>query len=144
VNPQKTFYTLEPMPWMHPFSPEDYLQMIKDIDRDGFAVHMDIVNMINTPEKYLFGNEFTDHAFAVLGKYIKSCHIKDVSLSPRLTTIIQETALGNGGFDLRHYIDRIDSLSPDMSVIIEHLDGEDDYIRAVAYVKSITEGADAK
>ena len=54
VNPQKTFYTLEPMPWMHPFSPEDYLKMIKDIDRSSFAVHMDMVNMINTPRKISF------------------------------------------------------------------------------------------
>ncbi len=142
VKPRKTFYTLEPMPWMHPFSPEDYLQMIRDIDRDGFAVHMDIVNMINTPEKYLFCREFTDCAFAILGKYIKSCHIKDVVLQPQLTTIIRETALGTGGFDLKHYIDCIDTVSPEMSVVIEHLDGEDDYIRAVEYVKSITGGTE--
>ncbi len=63
---------------MHPFSPKDYFQMIEDIERDRFAVHMDIVNMINTPEKYLFNKEFTDKAFEMLGKYIKSCHIKDV------------------------------------------------------------------
>ncbi len=138
VKPQKTFYTLEPMPWMHPFSPEDYFQMIKDIERDRFAVHMDIVNMINTPEKYLFNKEFTDKAFEMLGKYIKSCHIKDVVMQTNLTTIIRETALGDGGFDLKNYIDQINSISPDMSIIIEHLKKEEDYICAIEYIKSIT------
>jgi len=138
VKPQKTFYTPEPMPWMHPFSPEDYLQMMKDIDRDRFAVHMDIVNMINSPEKYLFNKEFTDEAFKLLGKYTKSCHIKDIVLQTNLTTILRETALGDGGFDLKNYIKQIDNVSADMPLIIEHLTKEEDYIRAIEYIKSIT------
>lgn len=140
VNPKKTFYTLEPMPWMHPYSPEDYLQMIKDIDRDGFAVHMDIFNMINTPEKYLFNKEFTDNAFSVLGKFIKSCHIKDVIMKTNLTTIIEETFVGNGGFDLKNYINQINNISSDMPVIIEHLGSEDEYINAVKHIEFITKG----
>ena len=68
VKPKKTFYTLEPMPWMHPDSPEDYLRMIKDIDRCGFAVHMDMVNMINTPQKYLFNKRFTRDYLSMLSE----------------------------------------------------------------------------
>ncbi|MBQ3080281.1 MAG: sugar phosphate isomerase/epimerase, partial [Clostridia bacterium] len=33
VKPVKTSFTLEPMPWMYPDSPETYLKLIKDIDR---------------------------------------------------------------------------------------------------------------
>lgn len=140
VKPKNTFYTLEPMPWMHPYSPEDYFQMIKDIDRKGFAAHMDIFNMLNTPEKYLFNKEFTDNAFSVLGRYIKSCHIKDVVMKPNLTTIIKETAIGSGGFDLKNYIAQINALSLDMPVIIEHLGSEDEYINAVTRIKAIMKG----
>ncbi len=33
VNPKRTFYTIEPMPWMVPDSPDQYLQLLKDVDR---------------------------------------------------------------------------------------------------------------
>lgn len=141
VKPKTTFYTLEPMPWMHPYSPEDYLQMINDINRREFAVHMDMFNMINTPEKYLFNKEFTDNAFCVLGKYIKSCHIKDIVMKRNLTTIIKETTIGDGNFDLKNYINNINNISKDMPIIIEHLTNEEEYIHSINYVKSILKGS---
>ena len=139
ANPKRTFYTLEPMPWMHPDSPEDYLQMIHDIDRPAFGVHMDMVNMINTPKKYLFSEEFTDKAFSLLGAYIKSCHVKDVLLAPHLTVQMREVPCGEGGFSLKHYIDRINLLDENMPVIIEHLSIEEEYRKAIRYIRSITE-----
>ena len=39
VRPKHTFYSLEPMPWMLPDSPDSYLRLIKDIDRKAFGVH---------------------------------------------------------------------------------------------------------
>lgn len=137
VKPQKTFYTLEPMPWMHPDSPEDYLQMIRDIDRSAFAVHLDVVNMLSTPKRYLFNEAFTSRCFELLGKYIKSCHIKDVRLDRHLTVRLEESPCGQGGFNLRHYLSEIDKLDPDMPVIIEHLATEEQYLDAVRYVQSI-------
>lgn len=139
VNPQKTFYTLEPMPWMHPDSPEDYLKMIKDIDRKAFAVHLDIVNMISDPKKYLFNEQFTNDAISLLGKYTKSCHIKDVLLENRLTVSLREVPCGQGGFNLKNYIEQLDKLDINMPVIIEHLSQEDDYIKAISYINSLKE-----
>ena len=137
VNPKKTFYTLEPMPWMHPDSPEDYIKMIKDIDRKAFGVHLDIVNMISNPQKYLFNEQFTNAAINLLGKHIKSCHIKDVLLDTRLTVKLQEVPCGEGGFNLKNYIEQIDSLDIDMPIIIEHLENEDDYVKAIKYIKEL-------
>lgn len=137
VKPQKTFYTLEPMPWMHPDSPEDYLQMIKDIDRAAFAVHLDVVNMICTPQRYLFNEQFTDKAVAMLGPYTKSCHIKDVLLEESLTVSLKEVPCGMGGFNLKNYIDRLDEVDADMPVIIEHLKVEEEYIKAVRYLQNL-------
>lgn len=134
VNPKKTFYTLEPMPWMHPWSAEDYRQLLDDVARDGFGVHMDICNLLNTPEKYLFNREFTDRAFSLLGPWIKSCHVKDVVLRPSLPTVLQEVLPGQGGVDLVHYIESACSLSPDMPLIIEHLEDEKAYETAIQYI----------
>lgn len=139
VRPERTFYTLEPMPWMLPDSPESCLTLMKDVDRPAFAVHMDMVNMISDPKKYLMNREFTNRAFDLLGRNIKSCHLKDTVMDTRLTVHLQETACGQGGFDIANYIRRIDELDPDMPVIIEHLSREEDYIQAVRFIRRLEE-----
>ena len=139
VNPKNTFYTLEPMPWMHPDSPEDYIKMLKDINREAFGVHLDIVNMISDPKKYLFNEKFTIDAISLLGKHIKSCHIKDVLLESRLTTRLKEVPCGEGGFNLKNYIEQLDLLDKNMPVIIEHLDKEEEYIKAIKYIEGLKE-----
>lgn len=75
-----------------------------------------------------------------LGQYIKSFHIKNVIMKPNLTTIIQEVFLGDGEFDLNNYINRINTISEDMPVIIEHLGNEDEYVNAVKRIEFITKG----
>ena len=137
VNPKRTFYTVEPMPWMVPDSPESYLELMKQVDRPGFAVHMDAVNMMSSPKTLLFCREFLDHAFALLGPYIKSCHIKDVALEQKLTVRMPETPCGTGKFELKYYMQLADRLSPDMPVIIEHLADEEDYLAAVKYLQPL-------
>ena len=79
VKPKNTFYTLEPMPWMYPDSPDSYLRLIKDIDRKEFGVHLDFVNMINSPQKYLFNDKFIKECFDKLGPYIKAFMQKTLS-----------------------------------------------------------------
>ena len=137
VNPVRTRYTLEPMPYMVPYSPENYLRLIKDVNRKGFGVHLDIVNMINTPEKYFFNADFTGKCFDLLGKDIVSCHVKDVHFERGLTFMLKETACGQGEFDIKNYFDTAEKLNPDMPMIIEHLWDEESYRKAVAYVLSI-------
>ena len=54
AKPKKTKFSIEPMPWMIPTGPEEYLRLIDAVDRPEFGVHLDIVNMINCPERYCF------------------------------------------------------------------------------------------
>ena len=137
VNPKHTYYSLEPTASMFPYSPENYLQMLKDVGRDGFAVHLDIINMITSPEKYWNCADFTDHAFSLLGPFIKSCHIKDILFESRCALILKEVPCGEGGFDLKHYMKKIDELSPDMTVIIEHLDTTEQYLKSISYLQNL-------
>ncbi len=80
AKPQNTFFTIEPMPWMYPTSPEEYVKLLDDVKRDAFGVHMDVINMINTPQRYFFPEPFVEHCFELLGDQIKSCHLKDILL----------------------------------------------------------------
>lgn len=135
VKPTRTFYTIETMPWMVPDSPDEYLQLIKDVDRKAFGVHLDFVNMINCPKRYLFCDEFIEECFTKLGPYIKSIHGKDVIMENAYTTIIHETMPGKGIINYRKVALLCESLGPDTTLFVEHLPDFESYRKAAAYVR---------
>ncbi len=137
VNPVNTCYSLEPMPYMLPDSPESYLQLCRDIDRRGFKVHLDVVNMISSVERYFHNSEFIAHCFSLLGSIAASCHIKDCILENKLTLSITETECGRGGVDLQRYIAEADRLNPDLPMIIEHLSDAEQYFAAIRHIRSL-------
>ncbi|MDO4475456.1 MAG: sugar phosphate isomerase/epimerase [Lachnospiraceae bacterium] len=137
VNPKNTCFTIESMPWMAPDSPDQYVQLLEEVDRDRFAVHLDVFNWMNTPRRYFFCEEFIDECFEKLGSRIRSCHIKDVKLEENYTLAFTETYPGGGGINIGHLIRRGMEADPEMPFIIEHLDTDEEYIRAVKYVQQI-------
>lgn len=136
VSPKHTYYTLEPMPWMIPMDPEQYMQLIQDIGRERFAVHMDAINWITDPQKYFFNKEFMENAFEKMNVRIKSCHIKDVRLKEEFTWQLEECECGAGNMDLERYAELANEISPDMPMIIEHLHSDEEYLKSLSYVKN--------
>ncbi len=130
VRPQHTCYALETMQWMVPSSAEDYVRILRDVDRPGFKVHMDICNLISTPWRYTHQRAVIDEAFDALGPRIVSCHIKDLRQRIGISVAIDEVPIGTGAMDLGYYLDKVDALAPDMPVLIEHLDRFEDYVQA--------------
>ena len=137
---KNTYFTMEPMPWMIPTGPKDYLRLLEEVDRDRFAVHMDIINMINSADRYFHADEFVDECFDLLGSKIRSCHIKDVHLRSEYTFQLEECGPGCGEFPLRHYVSRINDLGDGMPVILEHLDKDEEYIKFMNYLKGELNG----
>ncbi len=137
---KNTYFTLEPMPWMIPTGPEDYVRLIEEVDRDRFAVHMDVFNMINSAERYFAPEEFIDKCVSLLGPAIKSCHLKDVHLAEEFTFRVEECAPGNGEFPIRYYAEKMHELDPDMPMILEHLIADEDYIKYMAYLREELNG----
>lgn len=137
VRPVRTFYTLEPMPWVHPSSPDDYLRLIRAIDRPAFAVHLDPVNMINCPWRYYTNGAFLRECFAKLGPYIKSCHAKDIILRETLTVHLEEVRPGLGGLDYRVFLGELAKLPPDTPLLLEHLPDEASYAAAAAHLRRV-------
>ena len=136
VKPVRAFYTLEPMPWMIPDGPDVYLQLIRDVDRPQFAAHMDFVNMICTPRRYLGSTDFIEECFRKLAPYIKSTHIKDSRMDlNRLTSFFLECNPGEGSLDYTAVLRIIDKYLPkDAPVLLEHMHDFDEYAAAYAYV----------
>ena len=142
VQPTRTFYTLEGMPWMYPDSPECYMQLMKDIDRKAFAAHLDPVNWVNSPERYFQNADLLERSFALMGPHIRSIHVKDVRLGDELTVHLPEVRLGTGGLDYRTFLHLANQLPPDTPFMLEHLPAEEEYDEAAVAVRKIalTEG----
>lgn len=140
ANVKNTCFTLEPMPWMIPTSPKEYLRLIEAVDRDRFAVHLDAVNMINSAERYFYAEEFIDECISLLGNRIRSCHIKDVHLKEEYTFQLEECAPGMGEFPLRHYAARLNEIDSDMPLILEHLNSDEEYVKYMGYLKEELHG----
>ncbi len=137
VKPKRTFYTLECMPWMYPDSPDAYLRLIKAIDRPQFAVHLDPVNLICSPQRFYGNAALIRECFEKLGPHIKSCHGKDIALSPKLTTHLDEVLPGLGGLDYRVFLRELNKLDADSPLMLEHLSKEEEYRQAAAHVRSV-------
>jgi len=136
VKPSRTFYSIEPMPWVLPDSPEQYLKLLQDVDRPEFAVHLDFVNMINCPERYCRSTEFIEHCFALLGPYIKSIHGKDSLMEQAYTTIIRETMPGKGTLNYKKILALVEKLGADTPLFVEHLPDYETYRQAALYLRN--------
>lgn len=137
ARPKKTFFTLEPMPWMVPDSPEQYLTLLEDVDRERFAVHLDFVNMINTPYKFAHSREFILSCFDRLAPYIKSIHVKDIRQVKGIpySFAVEECPPGRGSLDYKPILERCHTLGEDTTVFMEHMSSREEYLRAMAYLK---------
>ncbi len=139
VHPRRTFYALEPMPWMYPDSAESYLALLAAIDRPQFAVHFDPANMICSPQRYYGNARLIGEFFEKLGPLIKSCHAKDVQLKNSLTVHLQEVRAGLGELDYPAFFKAANRINPDLPLMIEHLETEQEYDLAAAYLKNLSE-----
>lgn len=142
VKPTHTTYSLEPMPWMVPDSPEAYLQLLKDVDREAFSVHLDFTNMINSVQRYHERDAFVKHCFDLLGPHIVSIHAKDVRMGAGdLPCSILEVQPGEGVVDLAAVCRYAEALGEDTPVFVEHLPDHDSYMRAAAHMRSAAQAA---
>lgn len=134
AKPKKTFYTIEPMPWMIPTGPDEYVKLIRDVGRDKLKVHMDLINWMSSFDRFFAPEHFIDEVYEKLGEKIISCHLKDVRLLDQFTFMVQEVACGEGCLDLEYYVRKMLEINPDMTFYIEHLKSENEYPDSMKYV----------
>jgi sugar phosphate isomerase/epimerase len=142
VRPKRTCYTLETMPWIFPSTADEYVKLIRAIDRPGCAVHLDPVNMVTSPAVAYRTSDLIRECFAKLGPMIKSCHAKDIAIRAELTVHLDECPPGQGLLDYGVYLSELARLDPDTTLIIEHLPDHEysvaaEYIRKAAHRKNL-------
>lgn len=135
ARPIRTKFCIESMPWMIPSSPDEYLRLIEDVDRAEFGTHLDVVNMITTPKRYFYNDEFLKECFQKLHGTIVSCHLKDILLKQDYTFQLQECACGKGTLNIELYTQLATKENPHIPMIIEHLTTDEEYMTSVQYVR---------
>lgn len=136
VKPTRTYFTLETMPWAYPDSADSYLRLFKAVDRKHFAVHLDPVNLVCSPQRYFGNGRLIRECFEKLGPYIKSCHAKDILLQTKLTTHLDEVRPGSGGLNYATFLRELSKI-PDTPLMLEHLKGAEEYRKAADHVRSV-------
>ena len=137
VQPTRTYFALETMPWMYPDSTDSYLRLVKAIDRPAFGVHFDPVNLVCSPQRYYAIGELIREFCAKLGPHIRSCHAKDIKLGGRLTVHLDEVRPGLGELDYRAFLGEVSKLDPDMSRLIEHLPDAEEFAKAADHIRQV-------
>jgi sugar phosphate isomerase/epimerase len=137
VKPKQARFGLEMMPAAVPNSADDYLRLLAAVDRPMFAIHLDPVNLINSPDRYFGNGALLRECFAKLGPRVVSCHAKDTLLSDRLTFCVEEARPGLGTLDYRTYLSELARLPAGVPLMVEHLKSAEEYGLAVAHIRAV-------
>jgi len=137
VKPKRTKFTIEMMPWSLPDGPDAYLDLIKAVDRGAFAVHLDVCNVVNSPRKFYDTGEVIRECFRKLGRWIASCHAKDLQWTPEYNLHFLEVVPGRGVLDYRAYLSELSKLGPAPPLMLEHLKNAQEYDEGRNYIRKV-------
>lgn len=137
VKPKQTTFSIEMMGWNLPDGPDEYLRLIKAVDRPAFAVHMDVCNAINSPRRFYGNAAFIRECFAKLGKWTVSCHAKDLAFIPAMNVHFKEVVPGTGQVDYATYLRELAQLRVDAPLMLEHLQTAEEYDAGRDYIRGV-------
>lgn len=144
VKPKQTKFSIEMMPWSLPDGPDSYVKLIRAVDRKALGVHLDVCNVINTPDRYYRNGEVIKECFQKLRPWILSCHAKDLAWETKgeYNVHFQETIPGRGQVDYATYLKELTTV--DAPLMLEHLKTAEDYAEARAYIRGVAERSAVK
>jgi sugar phosphate isomerase/epimerase len=127
VKPKRAKFSYEVMGWAIPDSADSYLALIKAIDRPTFAVHLDPCNLVNSPQKFYRNTELLNECFDKFGRWIVSCHAKDLTWDVEMNVHFREVRPGAGSMDYATFLRRLAGLGHVAPLMLEHLPNAHEY-----------------
>jgi len=137
VKPKRTKFTIEMMGWNLPDGPDTYLELIRAVDRNAFGVHLDVCNGVNCPTRFYRNTEFIEECFAKLGRWVISCHAKDLQWITELNVHFLEVIPGRGQMDYKAYLRGLTKLPVDAPLMLEHLKTAEEYEEGKSYIQKV-------
>ena len=139
VKPTRTRFSIEMMPFNFPSGPDDYLRLIKAVDRRAFAVHLDVCNVINSPRRMYDNGAIIRECFRKLGPWIVSCHAKDLRWEAYYQVCLREVIPGQGSIDYAAYLTGLAQLTQEVPLMLEHLETAEEYAQGRKYIRSVAQ-----
>ncbi len=130
VKPKRAKFSYEMMGWTLPDSADSCLKMFKAVDRPAFAVHMDPCNLVNSPSRFYRNTDLLNECFDKLGRWIVSCHAKDLTWDVEMNVHFREVRPGAGSMDYSTYLRRLATLPHKPPLMLEHLPNAEEYDKA--------------
>jgi sugar phosphate isomerase/epimerase len=134
VKPKRARFTYEAMGWALPDSPDSYVKLIKAVQRPAFGVHLDPCNLVNSPDKFYHNTALLNECFDKLGRWIVSCHAKDLTWDIEMNVHFREVAPGKGSLDYATYLKRVAELPQNPPLMLEHLATAEEYAGAREHI----------
>jgi len=139
VKPRRTKFSIEMMPFNFPSGPDEYLRLIKGVDRKAFAVHLDVCNVMNSPERMYHNGDVIRECFRKLGPWIVSCHAKDLNWEEYVQVCLREVIPGRGQVDYKAYLSELAKLPVDAPLMLEHLKTAEEYDEGRHYIQGVAQ-----
>jgi sugar phosphate isomerase/epimerase len=137
VKPKTACFTYEIYQFSNNDSPEGLERLLKAVDRPQFGVHLDLVNMVNSPRAYFSHLDLLRDAIRRVGNRIVSSHVKDVRLTDgAITVLLNEVPAGQGIIDIATYVKEVNRLPHMVPMMMEHLASEEAYDAAAAHIRA--------
>jgi sugar phosphate isomerase/epimerase len=137
VKPKRTFFSIEMMPWALPSTPEEYVRLVKAVDRKAFGVHLDVCNTMNSPARVYNNSEVIRDCFRKLGPWIRSCHAKDLAWGGGVQVYLKEVIPGTGVIDYKTYLTELSRVQPEAPLMLEHRTSEAEYTQGREYIQGV-------
>jgi sugar phosphate isomerase/epimerase len=134
VKPKRARFSYEAMGWALPDSPDSYVKLLKAVQRPAFGVHLDPCNLVNSPDKFYHNTALLNECFDKLGKWIVSCHAKDLTWDVEMNVHFREVAPGKGSLDYATYLKRLAGLPQNPPLMLEHLSTAEEYAGAREHI----------
>ncbi len=137
VKPRRAKFAYEMMGWALPDSPEACLKLLRAVDRKAFAVHLDPCNLINSPTRFYRNTALLNECFDKLGRWIVSCHAKDLAWEIEMNVHFREVIPGRGQLDYATYLRRLAALPHQPPLMLEHLANATEYQQAATHIRQV-------
>jgi sugar phosphate isomerase/epimerase len=98
---------------------------------------MDVCNVINSPVRFYHNAQVITELFQKLGKWVLSCHAKDLKWVPEYNVHFQEVVPGRGQVDYRTYLGELASAPLEAPLMLEHLKTAEEYAEGSEYIRRV-------
>jgi sugar phosphate isomerase/epimerase len=139
VKPTRTRFSIEMMPFNFPTGPDEYVKLVKAVDRKAFAVHLDVCNVMNSPSRMYSNGAVIRECFNKLGRWIASCHAKDLRWEEYVQVCLREVIPGQGSIDYNAYLECLSQLPQDAPLMLEHLKTAEEYTEGREYIQRVAQ-----